>query len=319
MKPKLLLKNSRGVSLAKLLEELTGERYEYSGELKQLNSDVVGKFEALDKANAAKKASLEAELEKQKKINDDLCKAFADSVKVFEDWITAKKAAVNDKDANLESLLALVNATASNSEIDGLLGQVDAAYSKVTARLITLNPYSNVTSEDTKAQWAQFQLLLSKKKELLETEIENAKRSGLTPEQLKEVNDNFEYFDKNKSGVLEKRELRSCLQSLGEGATTAHVTEILKQFGKEASGALTKEDFGAFMVKRLGDSNTKAEILEGFNYLSLEKESIPLELLDAVVNEFTFKQHHVEYLKENMKPADGGYDFKTWTEEVFAR
>jgi len=73
------------------------------------------------------------------------------------------------------------------------------------------------------------------------------------------------------------------------------------------------------MLKRLGDSNTKDEILQGYSYLSLEKETIPAELLDAVVNELTFKTHHVEYLKKEMKSSGGGLDYKTWTEEVFAR
>jgi len=72
------------------------------------------------------------------------------------------------------------------------------------------------------------------------------------------------------------------------------------------------------MLKRLGDSNTKDEILQGFSYLSLEKDTIPGELIEAVVNELTFKQHHVDYLKKEMKQAGDGYDYKTWTEEVFA-
>jgi len=312
-------KSTRVAALHTLLGELSGEKYEFTSELDGLAKSIDAKFAALDAANNAKKAALEAELERQKKINDDLCKAFADAVKAFSDWITAKKTAVNDKDAALEALLALVNDVISNTEVEGLLSAVESSGAAVLARLITINPYTNLSVEDTKAQWYQFQLLLQKKKELLEQEIENAKRSGLTAEQLKEVQDNFEYFDKNKSGVLERRELRSCLQSLGESATPAHVLDILKQFNREEAGSITKDDFTNFMVKRLGDHNTKEEILEGFSYLSLDREVIPLELLEAVVNELTFKEHHVEYLKANAKLLDGGYDYKTWTEEVFAR
>lgn len=314
-------KNTRVANLHKLLEELAGEKYEHTGELRGVADHVNGKFTALDKANAGKKAALEAELERQKKINDDLCKAFAEAVKHFSDHLAHAKASINDKEAKLEDLLAKVQALlGSSATADGLLAKVAEAGDKVKARLITINPYTNLTTQDLQAQWYQFQLLAGKKKELLEQEIENSKRSGLTEEQVREVNDNFNYFDKDKSGVLERRELRQCLQSLGEAASPADVLAILKEYDPAGKGHITKAEFTKFMIKRLGDSNTKDEILQGFKYLSLDKETIPGELLDAVVNDLTFKQHHVEYLKKEMKKAsDGAYDFPTWTGEVFAR
>jgi Ca2+-binding EF-hand superfamily protein len=313
-------KNTRVAALHKLQEELAGEKYEFSSELKGIADGVDSKFAALEAAFGKKKTALEAELERQKKINDDLCKAFAEAVKSFSSWIQKTKESVNDKAASLETLLNLVDKTLnSTGEVDGLLAAVNAAGEKVRARLITINPYTNVTSEDAQAQWNQLQLLLTKKKDLLVQEIENSKRSGLTEEQIREVNDNFNYFDKDKSGFLEKRELRACLQSLGEESNPTHVQELITQHQENGNGKISKAGFTQMMLKRLGDSNTKEEILQGFSYLSLEKETIPAELLEAVVNELTFKTHHVEYLKKEMKQGAGGLDYKTWTEEVFAR
>jgi len=193
-------KNTRISALHKLHEELAEEKYEFTGELKGIASGVDSKFAALEVAFGKKKEALEAELERQKKINDDLCKAFAEAVKGFSAWIHKTKESVNDKDAKLEVLLALVEKILSSTgEVDGLLAAVNASGEKVRERLITINPYTNVTAEDAKAQWYQFQLLLSKKKDLLVQEIENSRRSGLTEEQIREVNDNFNYFDKDKS------------------------------------------------------------------------------------------------------------------------
>ena len=314
-------KNTRLANLHKLLEELSGEKYEHTGELKGLSDHVNGKFSSLDAAMGKKKGALEAELERQKKIDDDLCKAFADAVKQFSDHLASAKASINDKDAKLEDLLAkVVSLLSNNQQAEGILKKVSDAGEKVQARLITINPYTNVTSQDAQAQWYQFQLLLQKKKELLDQEIENSKRSGLSEDQVREVNDNFNYFDKDKSGLLERRELRQCLQSLGEAASPADVLVILKEYDPAGKGHITKAEFTKFMIKRLGDSNTKDEIIQGFKYLSLDRETIPGELLEAVVNDLTFKQHHVEYLKKEMKKGgDGSYDFPTWTEEVFAR
>jgi len=313
-------KSTRVAALHKLLSELEAEKYEFSGELKGIANGVDKKFSDLEAASDKKKKTLEGDLEKQKKINDDLCKAFAEAVKKFTDWMGVSTASLANKDAKLEDLMAFVDKTLANtSEVEGLLAKVDETSGKVRDRLITLNPHTNVTAEDCKAQWYQFQLMLNKKKELIAQEIENSKRSGLTEEQVREVNDNFDYFDKDKSGALDKREVRACLQSLGEEATPVDVEKMFATFDKDKSGTISKSEFTQFMLKKLGDSNTKEEITQGFNYLSLEKDTIPGELLEAVVNDLTFKQHHVDYLKKEMKGTAAGYDYNTWTEEVFAR
>jgi len=269
-------KSTRISNLHKLLDSLAEEKYEFTSELQGIAKDIDSKFSSLESSADAKKKALEAELENQKKINDDRCKEFSEAVKTFTDKISGYKASINDKDAKLEDLHSTINKILdSAAEVDALLAKVDETSQKVKERLITINPYTNLTAEDCHAQWYQFKLLANKKKELVEQEIENSKRSGLTEEQIREVNDNFDYFDKDKSGILEKRELRGCLASLGEDSSPAEVQKVLEAYDKDKNGSISKSEFVEFMKKRLGDSNTKEEILQGFNYLSLEKENIP--------------------------------------------
>jgi len=316
-----LTKSTRLVHLNNVLTELGNEKYEFLGELKNSYNSQTQSFASLEAAATKKQQTLQAELEKQKKINDDLCKEFAQAVKAFTDYLSDKKTKVGDKNAELHTLLDLVNKLIKDtSEPDKLLAAIQSAAAKVDARQITINPYTNVTAEDTKAQNYQFTLLLNKKKEVLEAEIESSKRAGLTEEQMKEIEDNFNYFDRNpKNGTLDRRELRSCLQSLGDDATPQAAVEILAQYGQPADGKLSKENFTKFMIVKLGDTNTKEEIIQGFKYLSLDKDTILAEQLEVVVNDLTFKDHHVAYLKKEMKSSGNSYDFLTWTEEVFAR
>jgi len=315
-----LTKSTRLAHLNNVLTELGNEKYEFHGQLSTSFTNQTQAFSSLEAAAAKKLQTLQAELEKQRKINDDLCKEFAQAAKAFTDYLNDKKAKVGDKNAELHSLLDLVNKLIKDtSEPDKLLAAVQAAAAKVEARQITINPYTNLTAEDSKAQNYQFTLLLNKKKEVLEAEIESSKRAGLTEEQMKEIEDNFTYFDRTKNGSLDRRELRSCLQSLGDDATPQASVDILAQYGQPADGKLSKENFTKFMIVKLGDTNTKEEIIQGFKYLSLDKETILAEQLEVVVNDLTFKDHHVVYLKKEIKQVSGGYDFPTWTEEVFAR
>lgn len=315
-----LTKSSRLTHLNSVLTDLGNEKYEFHSQLSGAYNQIAQQFAQLEAASAKKRQTLAGELEKQKKINDDLCKEFAAAIKAFTDFLGDKKAKVSDKNGELNALLALVNKLISDTtEADRLLAAIKASDAKVQAREITVNPYTNLTLSDATSQWLQFGLLLNKKKEVLEAEIENQKRQGLTDEQMKEIDENFQYFDRNKSGSLDRRELRSVLQSLGEDVTPNHVAEIFKSFGQPADGKMSKADFTKFMIGKLGDSNTKDEILTGFRYLCLDNDVIAATYLEVVVNDLTFKDHHVVYLKKEMKQKAGAYDYQTWTEEVFAR
>jgi hypothetical protein len=95
------------------------------------------------------------------------------------------------------------------------------------ARQITNNKYTNVTAQDCSAQWAQFELLIKKKKELLESQIEEKKKAGLSDDQVEEIKKTFDYFDKDSNGWIDRKELRGCLSALGEESTPKDVDRVL--------------------------------------------------------------------------------------------
>lgn len=172
---------------------------------------------------------------------------------------------------------------------------------------------------DVTSQWNQYQVLLKKKKELLEQQIEEKKKSGLTDEQLAEIHDNFVYFDKNKSGYLDRKELRAALTSLGEESSKAAVDQVIKTYDKDGDGKIVFDEFKHFMFTKLGDTNSIDEIKTSFNYITIDRDFITGEQMEAVVNEVSFRTKHVEYLKKEMKQAKGGYDWPKWAQEVFDR
>jgi len=129
---------------------------------------------------------------------------------------------------------------------------------------------------------------------------------------------NFNYFDKNKTNDIDRRELRACLQSLGQDATPKDIDKVFTQFAPGKT-KLTFEDFKQFMIKSLGDANTKDEILTSFKYLSFDHDYVRVDVLATLVNDVSWKDKHVNYLKQHMKPKGEGLDFGTWTTEVFNR
>jgi len=199
------------------------------------------------------------------------------------------------------------------------LASIAASDEKVKARNLANNPYTNVTKEDAHAQWQQFEILCNKKAELLEEQIAESKRGGLTEAQIKEIEHNFQHFDKDKNGFLSKRELRTCLQSLGEECTPKDLKKVLAEYDKKNEGHVTRSEFERFMRNTLGDTDTHDEIIKSFKYLSYDRDVITGAELNAVINDRTFTDHHVSYLQKEVPASGGGHDFPSWTKAVFER
>ena len=90
---------------------------------------------------------------------------------------------------------------------------------------------------------------------MLEAAIEHEKLCGVDAETMKEIEDNFAQFDENKDNLIERKELRACLYSLGEEKTSGETDAILKEFRSEHEGgtfAVTLEGFKEFMITIFG-------------------------------------------------------------------
>lgn len=63
------------------------------------------------------------------------------------------------------------------------------------------------------------------------------------PEQLKEIEDNFKKLNKSGNNLLERREFRQCLQSLGQDSSPKAVDAALAQYNKGKDGKMSFDEF----------------------------------------------------------------------------
>lgn len=300
---------------------LESEKFEDLADIKSLLDGIVALFDATLSAAASKKTTLEGELQKQLTINDDTCKAFAAEVKSFSEWIGIKKEALKSKENEaLKAQLDALNASAADhSQAEGMLQKIEAAEGKVKEREVVDNPHTNLSLADCKSMWVMFGMQFKKRLSLLSTQLAEQESGGLTTEQVQEIKDNFAYFDSNKTNQLDKRELRVCLQSLGEDFTPKAVEKLLGEYDTDKTGTLNYSEFEKYMATKLGDTNSKDEIIQSFKYCCYDAEFVTVQNLDVLVNELSWKTSHVDYLKQEMKPLGDGMDYPKWTQEVFDR
>ena len=160
--------------------------------------------------------------------------------------------------------------------------------------------------------WEQYKSFLEKKEEMLKVEIEAEELRGLTPEQMKEIEDNFAQFDKDKSGSIDPKELKACLYSLGEEVSQARVAEIIKEYGD--GKIISYEGFKKFMIHIFGDTDSKEDVLAGWNLITKGEAVAKDGDMDIILD-----AEDIAYIKETAPQKDGGYDYTAWTEDVFSR
>ena len=155
--------------------------------------------------------------------------------------------------------------------------------------------------------------ILDRKKPYLEKVIEFTLFKGISPDQYKEMESMFKQYDKNNSGSINARELRTCLYSLGEERSKTEIQVYMKEFGK-GLGELAFAPFRDLMIRLLGDAGNEAAILESFQVVSMGKESVTSPVLADLLS-----PEDVKFIASTAPGKDGGYDYAKWVTEVCAR
>jgi hypothetical protein len=68
------------------------------------------------------------------------------------------------------------------------------------------------------------------------------------------------------------------------------------------------------MIKILGDTDTKDEILESFKLINRGAEIGRVADMELVMND-----DDLNYFKTTAPPVNDGYDYVKWTEDIFSR
>jgi len=178
------------------------------------------------------------------------------------------------------------------------------------------NPHSAQNARDCEVQWTQYQDFLATKKRSLSEQIDAKKLRGVTPDQFAEIKTQFAQFDKDSSNSIDKKELRACLYSLGYERGGKEVDAIMTEFGAQEGKerVMHFDGFKEFMIRQLGDSETKEELLAGFGMVSRDAAAGNNEWSDQVL-----KESDITYLRANAPKANGNADYKAWILQALQR
>jgi len=133
----------------------------------------------------------------------------------------------------------------------------------------------------------------------------------LTKETYAEIKQQFDQFDKDKSGFLDKREFRSCLYSVGEERGKKEIDAILTKLGNGNPNniKISYDGYKEFMIEQLGDTDTQEEVVKGFKLMNRQEATCQWPVMQNIM-----EQHHIDYIK-----STHGDNYTGWVASVFAR
>jgi len=176
---------------------------------------------------------------------------------------------------------------------------------------ITYNRHTTLSAKDVEVQWNQYKSFMITKSKMLEEEIETAKLRGMTPEQIKEINDIFLLYDQDKDNHINKKELKACLYSLGEEKTNNEIDQIMAKHGD--GGNITEPKFKEFMIQLFGDNETHESVLAGFRLIN-KGDVAHHDRMKKVMEDYD-----ISYIERTAPKAGDGWDYTTWTKDIFSR
>jgi hypothetical protein len=306
--------NTRFVAVKGLAEELSSLHVSDNIYTTLGMGDVEGALKALVAAVEARDAAFAAELQRQIE-NDKLCQDFAKLADPFSKAIITTKDVISSSKEQLEAQLKhVVGQLAGTAAQEGELEKIKAVAKKMEERGITFNRHSTLTIKDVEVQWEQYKKFLEAKRAMLEQEIENAKLKGITVDQFKEIDEQFKKFDKDNSGDIDRKELTACLYSLGEERTSKEITAIMEQYASKPSQKVTSDAFKDLMIHILGDTDSKEEVLTGFQLINRGKPHTVKALMETVV-----QPSDCLYIEQTAPKLGEGNDYSAWVVSMFSR
>lgn len=272
--------------------------------LEQAEAKVANAAECL----AVRKAELAQELSRQQS-HEALRVKFAEHAGAVDAFLKAQLEGIAGTSGEVDEQLEQLNGVSSRlCGHQGELVQVAADDRALIDAGITENPHTALTLQHLDAKWKLIQKSIEDKRALLSATLEQQKGSQVSEEQLRELKECFQHFDKDQDGVFELLEFKACCSSLGEDITDE---EARKQC---PDGKMTFAQYVDFMRARLADTATKEEIEKSFKVLASDKCFVTdVELKNG------FDAATYQYLVQNMPKTADGFDYAAYTANLFSR
>jgi len=121
--------------------------------------------------------------------------------------------------------------------------------------------------------------------------------------------DAFAMFDKDRDGLINKKELDAMFRALGQTPSEQDISDMIREVDAQAKGAINFQEFLSMMGKRRKDGDEDDDVQQAFRAFDLDKDGFisPSELktVMARLGENLTDTEVADIIKEADKDNDG--------------
>merc|ERR1719272_1846654 len=133
-------------------------------------------------------------------------------------------------------------------------------------------------------------------------------RPGLTEDEIDEIREAFNLFDTDGSGMIDPRELKAAMQSLGFETKNPTIFQMIADLDTESGGQIDFDEFLDAITQKLRDKETRSGIKKIFDLFDDDRSgTVSLKNLKRVAKELGETMSE-EQLREMIERADANGD-----------
>ncbi|GMI94089.1 centrin2, CALMODULIN20, CENTRIN 1 [Hibiscus trionum] len=138
---------------------------------------------------------------------------------------------------------------------------------------------------------------------------------GLSQQKRQEIKEAFELFDTDGSGTIDAKELNVAMRALGFEMTEEQINQMIADVDKDGSGAIDFDEFVHMMTAKIGERDTKEELMKAFRIIDLDNNGkISAEDVKRIAKELG--EHFSDKdIQDMIEEADRDHDGEVGIEE----
>lgn len=137
---------------------------------------------------------------------------------------------------------------------------------------------------------------------------------GLSQQKKQEIKEAFELFDIDGSGTIDAKELTVAMRALGFEMNDEQIRQMIADVDKDGSGAIDFDEFVYMMTAKIGERDSKDELLKAFQVIDQDKNgkisAADIQLIAKDLGERFTNRDIQEMVEEADRDGDGEVNFE---------
>ncbi|KAI8967427.1 putative calmodulin [Mycotypha africana] len=133
-------------------------------------------------------------------------------------------------------------------------------------------------------------------------------------EQIDEIRESFNLFDKNGDGTIDINELSQVMRNLGQEASDAEVKDMIKEVDADNNGTIDFQEFLTIMSRMKANDDAQNDLMDAFKVFDKDNDGyITQDELRTVMTNLgqnLSAQELEEMIKEADTDGDGRINYK---------